>query len=212
MNYYKTEQESFWAGKFGNKYITRNKQKEIVASNIHLFSNVMKRTQGVKSVIEFGANIGLNLIAIKSILPNIEISGVEINNEAFKDLIQLCGKKNAHHSSIFDFKIDRKRSLSLSKGLLIHIKPDYLNKAYELLYLSSDKYICLAEYYNPTPIMIPYRGFNDRLFKRDFAGEMLDKYKDLKLVDYGFVYHRDNNYPQDDITWFLLKKVKHNNE
>lgn len=210
MNY-KTEQESFWAGKFGDNYISRNKEKEIVASNIHLFSNVMKRTQGVKSVIEFGANIGLNLIAIKSILPNIDISGIEINKEAFKDLVQLCGKKNSYHSSIFDFKVDRKRSLSLSKGLLIHIKPDYLDKAYELLYSSSDKYICLAEYYNPKPVMIPYRGFNDRLFKRDFAGDMLYKYNDLKLVDYGFVYYRDNNYPQDDITWFLLEKVSDNN-
>jgi spore coat polysaccharide biosynthesis protein SpsF len=26
------------------------------------------------------------------------------------------------------------------------------------------------------------------------------------LVDYGFAYHRDPNFPQDDITWFLLEK------
>jgi hypothetical protein len=46
------------------------------------------------------------------------------------------------------------------------------------------------------------------LFKRDFAGEMLERYPDLELIDYGFVYKRDNNFPQDDITWFLLKKTK----
>lgn len=44
------------------------------------------------------------------------------------------------------------------------------------------------------------------LFKRDFAGEMLEKYQDLQLVDYGFVYHGDANFPQDDLTWFLLEK------
>ena len=51
-----------------------------------------------------------------------------------------------------------------------------------------------------------YRGHEGKLFKRDFAGELLDKYPDLKLIDYGFVYHRDTNFPQDDCTWFLLEK------
>jgi len=44
------------------------------------------------------------------------------------------------------------------------------------------------------------------LFKRDFAGEMLDRYPALKLLDYGFVYRRDPLFPQDDMTWFLLEK------
>ncbi len=206
MGSFKTEQESFWAGEFGNNYIRRSKEKEILASNINLFSNITKRTVDVNSVIEFGANIGLNLLAIKNILPNIAVSGIEINKKACKDLIKICGEKNTYHDSILDFKVDYKRDFSLTKGVLIHINPDYLQKVYELLYSSSKKYICIAEYYNPTPAMIPYRGFNDRLFKRDFAGEMLDRYNDLSLVDYGFVYHRDNNYPQDDITWFLLEK------
>jgi hypothetical protein len=50
-----------------------------------------------------------------------------------------------------------------------------------------------------------YRGHADRLFKRDFAGDLIEKYG-MKLVDYGFVYKRDNWAPQDDITWFLLEK------
>jgi spore coat polysaccharide biosynthesis protein SpsF len=64
----------------------------------------------------------------------------------------------------------------------------------------------IAEYYNPSPTAMSYRGNSNKLFKRDFAGEMLNKYPDLELIDYKFVYHRDNNFPQDDITWFLLKK------
>ena len=71
----------------------------------------------------------------------------------------------------------------------------------------SKRYICIVEYYNPTPVSVSYRGHDDRLFKRDFAGEMMDKYNDLRLVNYGFVYHRDLNFPLDDLTWFLLEKV-----
>lgn len=77
---------------------------------------------------------------------------------------------------------------------------------YEKLYQASNKYILIAEYYNPAPVAINYRGHSDRLFKRDFAGEILEKYKDLELVDYGFSYKGDKAFPQDDITWFLIKK------
>ena len=31
---YKTEQEAFWAGTFGNEYIERNKSDELLASNL----------------------------------------------------------------------------------------------------------------------------------------------------------------------------------
>jgi spore coat polysaccharide biosynthesis protein SpsF len=81
-----------------------------------------------------------------------------------------------------------------------------LKVAYEKLYESSNKYICIGEYYNPTPVSINYRGHSDKLFKRDFAGEFMDKYPDVELIDYGFSYRRDPLFPQDDITWFLFRK------
>jgi spore coat polysaccharide biosynthesis protein SpsF len=91
--------------------------------------------------------------------------------------------------------------------VLIHINPDSLPGVYDRLYRSSKRYICVAEYYNPSPVQVLYRGFTEKLFKRDFAGEMLDRFPDLRLVDYAFAYHRDPNFGQDDITWFLLEKT-----
>lgn len=201
---FKTEQEFFWASEFGDNYIGRNDDLQIIAGNINLFSNIIGKTIGVNSVIEFGSNIGNNLKAIKTLLPNCEMSAIEINQKAVEILKNQDVKIYAQ--SILDFKPDLKWDLAFIKGVLIHINPDELQNVYEKLYNSSKKYILIAEYYNPSPVTIPYRGHSDRLFKRDFAGEMLDKYPDLELIDYGFSYHRDNNYPQDDITWFLLKK------
>ena len=89
---------------------------------------------------------------------------------------------------------------------MIHINPKNLKQIYEKLFKMSKKYILIAEYYNPKPVSINYRGHKDKLFKRDFAGEIMKKYKSLKLIDYGFVYHGDLSFPQDDLTWFLLKK------
>ena len=36
------------------------------------------------------------------------------------------------------------------------------------------KYLLINEYYNPKPVSIDYRGHSERLYKRDFAGEILD--------------------------------------
>ncbi len=202
---YKTEQEEFWAGGFGDEYVGRNLGDVVVASNAALFSKVFSQTKGVSSVLEFGSNVGLNLKAIRQLLPNSSLSAIEINAQAVAELKKLSGV-TVYHSSILDFAPNKTWNMVLIKGVLIHINPDELQKVYELMYRSSDRYICVVEYYNPTPVKVSYRGHEERLFKRDFAGEMMDKYSDLSLVDYGFVYRRDNNFPQDDATWFLLKK------
>ena len=206
MKNYETEQEKYWFGKFGDEYISRNKDLKLLASNTALFSKILDNTSNINSVIEFGANIGLNLIAIKSVLPKVEFSAIEINEKAIYDLNKVVGKGKVYHQSILNFKPDYKRDFVFTKGVLIHLNPDVLNQVYDLIFETCNKYICVAEYYNPSPVEISYRGQKGFLFKRDFAGELLDKFDNLKLIDYGFVYHRDNNFPQDDINWFLLEK------
>ena len=95
--------------------------------------------------------------------------------------------------------------MTFTVGVLIHINPDNLDRVYDNLVSNTRRYVLIAEYYNPTPVSVEYRGHADRLFKRDFAGELIDRYS-LKLVDYGFVYKRDHWAPQDDVNWFLLEK------
>lgn len=206
MKAYKTEQEGFWAGDFGDEYTSRNRGKKTVASNAALFAKILARTGNVRSIIEFGSNRGLNLIALRQLLPEAELSAVEINAKAVSELRKLKDVK-VYPVSILDYAPDFCRDLVLIKGVLIHLNPDSLPGVYELLHKASSRYICVAEYYNPSPVEIKYRGHEGRLFKRDFAGELLDGYDDLRLVDYGFVYHRDPSFPQDDITWFLLEKT-----
>jgi len=206
MNIFKTEQEEFWSGNFGDDYIDRNKDIDMVKCNITLFSQIIKSTLDIKSVIEFGSNIGLNLLAIRSLLAGIELSAIEINTKAVKELRKIPNLK-IYDRSLLDFVPDYQRDFVFTKCVLIHINPDMLNKVYALLYQTSKKYICIAEYYNPTPVEVIYRGHRNKLFKRDFSGEILDKFKDLKLIDYGFAYHRDDKYNLlDDINWFLMEK------
>ena len=112
-----------------------------------------------------------------------------------------------YYDSIIGFESVKAYDLVFTKGVLIHINPDELSQVYDLMHKTSRRYLMVAEYYNSTPVEIPYRGHSGKLFKRDFAGEILDRFSDLELVDYGFAYHRDIYFPQDDITWFLMEKM-----
>ncbi len=202
---FKTDQEKFWAGEFGDEYIERNKSKEILASNIGKWSNIVRRGGTIFSCLELGPNIGLNLRALGILFPHLQMTGVEINAKAAKECAKLERVKVVNES-ILDYQSDEMFDLVFTSGVLIHINPDELPTVYDVMYRHSKKYILIIEYYNPTPMEVNYRGNDGKLFKRDFAGEIMDRYPDLKLIDYGFQYHRDNHFPADDSTWFLMEK------
>jgi spore coat polysaccharide biosynthesis protein SpsF len=203
---FKTEQEAFWAGEFGNAYIDRNQGDALLASNLDFFSKALRSARGIGTCIEFGANIGMNLKAVKLLFPRLEMSAIEINTTAATQLGQVIAPEKIYNTSILDFQPRHTYDLTLIKGVLIHINPNELAQVYDKLVASCGRYLMVAEYYNPAPVSIPYRGHNDRLFKRDFAGEIMDRHQQLQLIDYGFVYRRDPNFPQDDVTWFLMEK------
>lgn len=204
---YQTEQEKFWAGEFGDAYTDRRDDLRRIGIRTSLFSRILNRTKNVASVLEFGANTGHNLRGIRNLIPNCKLSGIEINPTAV-EVLKTIPDVNVHPGSIFEYNKEQLGShdLTYTSGVLIHINPEMLDLVYSLLYECSNKYIMVNEYYNPAPVEVSYRGHAERLFKRDFAGDIMKKYPDLELIDYGFLYRHDNNFPADDTTWFLMEK------
>ncbi len=205
MNF-QTEQEEFWSKEFGNQYIERNKGESLIASNIALFSKILKSAPKVKSIAELGCNIGLNLSALNRINLGLDLRGYEINQSAAKLAAENTPAQIINTTITEPLIRDKKFDLTFTKGVLIHINPDKLDAVYQNLYTLSNRYIMVCEYYNPSPVAIEYRGHQDRLFKRDFAGELISKFN-LRLIEYGFNYHLDSYLTNDDSTWFLMEKL-----
>ncbi|MDP9018532.1 MAG: pseudaminic acid biosynthesis-associated methylase, partial [Candidatus Eremiobacteraeota bacterium] len=189
------------------EYAKRNAASaQVDAAHRAFFARVLQRAGPLDSVMEYGTNIGINLVALHEFLPNAEINGVELHAGAAVQARSNVPSATIYESSILEFEPPGTYDLVLIKGVLIHINPAELATVYELLHRSTKRFVCIAEYYSPKPAQIEYHGQKDRLFKRDFAGEMLDRFSDLALIDYGFFYHRDAYARQDDLTWFLLEK------
>ncbi|HEX8972940.1 pseudaminic acid biosynthesis-associated methylase [Oryzihumus sp.] len=202
----RTSQEDLWAGDFGRDYMTRNRGDALVQSNRELFRKVLERTGPLASVVELGANIGNNLRALRGLLPDADLHSVEINPDAAAE-VEAWGGATVQVGSLLDVELDGQWDLAFTKGVLIHLPPDHLEDVYRTLVEASRRFVLVCEYYNPTPVEVLYRGHEHALFKRDFAGEILDRFPDLRLVDYGFTYHRDPQFPLDDSTWFLMEKT-----
>ena len=99
---FKTEQELFWRGDFGDKYIKRNikSNRELTIGKNLLFNDVE-----IDSVIELGSNIGLNLDAVKNIYPLCKTLGIEINKKAYSTLKK---KHKAINKSFLNFVTKKK--------------------------------------------------------------------------------------------------------
>lgn len=198
-----TTQEREWAGRFGDDYARRSPGDEEVNWRF-LYRTVGRLKPEPRSILELGAGTGANLRALRKIFPHAHQHAVEINEFAARQL-QGFDRLTVHLCSILDWHPAFVADLVLVKGVLIHINPDHLGMAYETIHRAAGRWILIAEYFNPTPVSVPYRGHEELLWKRDFAGELLDKYKDLRCLDYGFAWKRDT--AQDDLTWFLLEKT-----
>ena len=105
----------------------------------------------IGSCLELGANVGMNLKALRLLYPEAAVKGVEINPDAARLLAETIGAENVRNESIFDYLPAEQFDLVLVKGVLIHINPEMLATAYDRIYQSARRWILIGEYYNPSP-------------------------------------------------------------
>ena len=200
---YATAQERFLAGEFGTDYSARNQGAAQIEHRRALWAEVLRQAAPLTSLCEFGANIGLNLIALGQLQPAAVRHAIELNPTALAALNALDGV-TVHAGTVLERYLTAPVDLTFTVGVLIHIAPERLTTVYDhctpaVGAISRSPSITIRRR-SRCLIAATTRA------KRDFAGEMLDRFSDLRLVDYGFRYHRDLAHPADDLTWFLMEK------
>jgi spore coat polysaccharide biosynthesis protein SpsF len=202
-------QEQLWRGHFGDAYTGRNALSDArLAALGALWTAILRPIMGAPpgSVLEVGANIGLNLRAL------IRLTGA--------DLYALEPNRGARERLVADGIVPRERALDglcdaiplpstsidlvFTSGVLIHIHPDRLFASCREVHRVSSRYIACIEYFSDKPQQILYRDQPDALFKRDFGAFYLDSFPDLRVLDCGFAWKRTTGL--DNLTWWLLEK------
>lgn len=202
-------QIEFWRGAFGDEYAERNAlDPAALRSRLAMWARVLAPLAGREpaSVLEVGANIGINLAALRHLLPST-LYALEPNDKARRRLIEtgIVPAERAIGGGAQAIELgDGSVDLVFTSGVLIHIAPDHLDAACAEMHRISKRYIACIEYFADQPTEVPYRGHSGKLFKRDFGALWLDRFPTLRLVDYGFFWRRVTGL--DNLTWWLFEK------
>jgi len=156
--------------------------------------------------LDCGSNIGRNVAFLQKVLPTASSSIVELAQEPYDECIQNFKIENSFLGPIKDAQFNKQFDLVFTSGVLIHVNPDDLLASMRIMYESSSRYILIGEYFNRTPVMINYRGEDDKLFKCDFGKLFVENFE-CKVIDYGFLWGREFDLAGfDDITYWLFEK------
>ena len=162
----------------------------------------------IDTVFDCGANIGRNIGFLKDVdlLSKSSFAALDLNSVALEKLIGTYPDVETKHTNILNFECDEVFDLVFTSGVLIHINPKNLEQVYENLMKLTKKYCLLIEYFNRTPVEIPYRGENGLLWKRDFGKHFLEK-SGWEPISYGFLWgHEYDTAGFDDVTYWLFKR------
>lgn len=205
----KTKQLSAWTGAFGDAYIDRNPpEPALLQPRVKMWSRMLDSLVGrpPQSILEVGANIGLNLRALRQVSP-ATLFAVEPNAKALGRLVEdgVVPQDRAFQAMGGALPLaDGAVEMAFTSGVLIHIAPDDLPATMGEMHRVSSRYIACVEYFSDQPREIRYRGEEGLLFTRDFGGLWMDSFPDLQLVDYGFFWRRATGL--DNLTWWVFEK------
>lgn len=193
-----------WTSSFGNDYTRR--QADTINARRDVWRMVLPRH--IDSILEVGANVGANLEAM-ALNTTAELYATEPNDIAREQLkaTDLCVQvtADAAHNLRFD---DASIDLVFTSGVLIHIPTDKLAASMAEIHRVAKRYIIAAEYFAPSEEMIPYRGHDNALWRRDYGSLYLDQFPDLRCTSCLFAWKRMTGL--DNLTIWVMEKGNRN--
>lgn len=200
------EQEDFWKGDFGDGYVERNSAFRPDLEE-RAWGDMLRRAPDARSFLECGSNIGRNLLTIRRLRPQADLSLIELNRKAYEIASRAIRPNHAYNGPIAQSDLPAESfDLTFTSGVLIHIAPEQLDACLDKLFRYSRRYVLINEYYSHDPVELEYRGSRNKLFKRDFGRYFLERYP-VRWVDYGFLWgveYYDGGF--DDMNWWLFEK------
>ena len=192
-----TQQLAAWSGEFGKQYTDRN---QVDWRTMVPFFRSMIDGLSLSRVLEVGCNRGHNLVALREILgKEVELIGVEPGPYA-RELARVAGV-DARDGDAFGLPFpDGYFDLVFTAGLLIHVALKDLPRAMREVHRCSRRSVLAVEYFSEEETIIPYRGHQSLLWKRDFLQHYQTLFPDLTLVRQGYFEEWDRS------TWWLLEK------
>ena len=195
-----------WRGEFGDSYADRNAvTPERIRIYTRIYATIWKTLEydPPKSVLECGCNVGLVLRALGNIT-DAKLNAIEPNAKA-RAIAQQAGDVNIVEGSLQGIPFeDRSVELAFTSGVLIHVAPADLDKAFDELARVSSKYVLMIEYFSKNLVEIDYRGHDGLLWKADYGKLFMERHPEWQPIDAGFFWDVTTGF--DDSNWWLFRR------
>lgn len=195
----------FWTGQDGDAYVDRNElNSKVIGQRVGMWRRVFDYVVHPYSVLEVGASVGINIAALRQVLPPVvKLYGLEPNDLARTKLkayhvADMVLNGSADNIDFIDNEID----VVFTSGVLIHVEPTKLLASCQEMHRVASRYIVCAEYFSDQPQEIEYRG--SYIWKRDFGKFWLDNFEDLRPIGCGFEWRSLTGI--DNLTWWVFEK------
>lgn len=198
-----TQQLRAWRGEFGDAYTERNAydwRAKVPAFRQMLEGRLPKR------ILEVGCNRGNNLLTMHCLFPDAEIVGIEPNGRALEAARAASVKVAVLAGHAFDLPFkDGYFDLVFTSGVLIHVALAELPTALREIHRVSARCILAIEYFAEEETVIPYRGSDSLLWKRNFLKHYQREFPELTAIRSGYWGVEDGF---DRTNWWLLEKPR----
>jgi pseudaminic acid biosynthesis-associated methylase len=209
----KTSQISVWTETFGKAYTDRNSlsprdldamyERNYGVGRRKLNERFLASISCDSRILEVGCNLA-NQLALLDEMGYSHLHGVEIQHYALQQAQARLPGVRLVEASAFELPYpDGYFDMIFTSGVLIHIAPGDLRKAIAEIHRCARSYIWGFEYYAAEVTQVRYRGYDDLLWKMDYAELYLEQFADLELVRAEHLaYKADSNVD----CMFMLRK------
>lgn len=208
------EQQKFWMSDFGNSYVDRSKNLDLVnqiyknrtgTTFNQIYESFFNNLDKNSKIIELACNVGLKLSILKQ-LGFKNLYGVEINKKAYEVAKDANPDITFFNSSIEDFDPNGKKfDIVCVSGILVHIHPEHLNSIIHKIISLSKKFIFGLENYSDDPTEVVYRGHSNKLWKQNFPNLYRELYPNIKTIKEQKILHKPG--PLVDIAYLFEKET-----
>jgi len=159
-----TPQIEIWKSDFGKEWVERNLPNIDISARARTFRKILKGLN-IFSVLEIGCSAGQNLDAL---------ADIAYARYGLDPMECIVGRdEGGLQTRVGDiFEIPAKEpcfDLLLTCGTMMHVAPHDMLKAVTEMRRASKGYILTIEYYAEKDEAIPWRGYDNLLFKRNYA-------------------------------------------
>lgn len=210
---FQTSQENVWRNYHGFRYVVHHMAENWQSTRTPFWEMLLQFVPDCRSILEMGCNIGANLKAINKLNPEIQISGIEINQHAV-DVLRQSNVGEIHCGSILEADLGNTFDLVFTRGVLIHINPAELPRVLHNMAKHSQKYVLIYEHYSPT--LVQPKGYARRVkggeagegyqFWQDYSGAFSALYPDWTVVQHGIDLRPGRAPKSGSMHWTLFRR------